>query len=70
MMDIYEELIKVINNHINEIDKYIDFIDITLKKLTDNKVKSENISKSREHLEQLKKYIILSVNERKNYINE
>lgn len=69
-MDIYEELIKVINNYINEIDKYIDFIDITLKKLTDNKVKSENINKSREHLEQLKKYIILSVNERKNYINE
>ena len=69
-MDIYEELIKVINNYINEIDKYIDFIDITLKKLTDNKVKSENISKSREHLDQLKKYIILSVNERKNYINE
>lgn len=69
-MDVYEELIKVINNYINEIDKYIDFIDITLKKLTDNKVKSENIDKSREHLDQLKKYITLSVNERKNYINE
>lgn len=69
-MDIYEELIKVINNYINEIDKYIDFIDITLKKLTDNNIKSDNIKKSREHLEQLKKYIILSVNERKNYINE
>lgn len=69
-MDIYEELIKIINNHINEIDKYIDFIDITLKKLTDNKVKSKNIDDSREHLEQLRKSIILCVNERKKYMNE
>lgn len=69
-MNIYEELIKIINNHINEIDKYVEFIDISLRQLSDNKVKSENIVKSRELLNQLKESIILCVNERKNYVDK
>jgi hypothetical protein len=61
-MDVYDELNKVINKYIYQIDYYINFIDI--------KVKSENISKCKEHLEQLKKYAKLSVIEYKNKNNE
>lgn len=65
-MDIYEELINIIYKYVNEIDEYIEFIDIQLKQLIDNDVKSENIDKSRKHLEEFKKYIKLSINERNN----
>lgn len=64
-MNIHNELIKVIKDHINEINKYIDFIDTTLEKL--NKNESQNIINCKKHLKELDKYIILLINERKNY---
>lgn len=66
-MNIHNELIKVIQDHINEINKYIDFIDTTLEKL--NKNESENYFKCKEHLKELEKYMLLLINERKNIDN-
>lgn len=58
--DIFDELEKVINRYITEIDIYIDFINTILNKLH-NDENNKDLIEAKQHIEELKKSINLVI---------